>query len=484
MVPMRLPLALTALLAAVLVTACGSRPAATETSASAEVAPKDAAVWVLLDTDAGSAQWKQLTALIERIPGAEQALSSILADEGLDWKRDVLPALGPEVVVTVPGGASQAVVLTQPEDAAKLAALVEKSGAAATAEVGGWTAVGESRAALDAYLEALDDGTLADDADFQDAVAGLPEEAVARAYVDGSGLGGFAGRAAQAGAGIAGAGGLPAAAGATAGLGRLALALSAEPDGLRLTGNAELDGAAPASFAPTLLDRVPADALAAVVFRGGDLVGSQLDSLGGSSPELRAQLETGLGISLDDVAELFAGQGVLYVRSGAPIPELTLALEGAGARGQQVLGKLVQGLGGLAAAFGGTSGGLKPVTAVEDGVEVTRLALGPVAISWASVGGTLVVTTGEGGIRAFRGDGPKLPGSAGFRRAAADVTLGERTSGFAYADVAGLAALLERVGDEKSSDGLVAALGALDTLAVDTTAESGALRLDGFLRVR
>jgi hypothetical protein len=484
MTPMRLFLALTMLLAALLVTACGSEPAATETSASAEVAPKDAAVWVSLDTDTSSAQWAQLTALLERIPGAEQAFSSLLADEGLDWKRDVLPALGPEVVVTVPGGASEAVVLTQPEDEARLAAFVAKSGEAATAEVDGWTAVGESRAALDAYLEALDDGTLADDPDFRDAVAGLPEEAVAQAYVDGAGLGGFAGRAAQAGAGIAGAGGLPAAGGATAGLGRLALALSAEQDGLRLTGSVELDGAAPASFSPTLLDRVPADALAAVVFQGGDLVGSQLDTLGGS-PELRAQLEAGLGISLDDLAELFAGQGVLYVRPGAPIPELTLALEGAGARGQQVLGRLVQGLGGLAAAFGGAARELRPTSAIEDGVEVTTLELGQgLALSWASVGGTLVVTTGEAGIRAFRGDGPKLPDSAAFRRAAADVTLGDRTSGFAYVDLAGLAGLLEHVGDEKSSDELIAALGALDMLAVDTTAESGAVRLDGFLRVR
>jgi hypothetical protein len=496
MTPMRPFFALLALLVALAASGCGSEQVASDTGASADVAPKGAAVWVSLDTDTTSAQWAQLTGLIDRIPGAAKAFDAALADvgDGVDWERDVLPALGPEVVLTVPAGSPGAVVLTQPDDEAKLAELIAKSDGAVSAEVDGWTAVGESQKALDAYLEALDAGSLADDPAFGDAVSGLPEEAVARIYVDGEGLDGLAGRAAQAGSGIVGQGGAPsvgvAPAGAAGALGRLALALSAEQDGLRLTGSVDPEGALPESFAPTLLERVPADALAAVVFQGGDLVRSQLDGVAGSA-ELGRQLEQGLGISLQDVAELFANQGVVYVRPGAPIPEVTLALEGAGARGQQVIGKVVEGIGAFAAAFGGSAAALRPVTTAEDGVEVTKLELQPgVAVRWGSVDGTLVVTTGAGGIRTFRGDGAKLVDSEAFARAAADVKLGERTSGFVYADVDALVPLLEGLAEldgvsaDDGMDELLAALEAIDSLAVNTTAGSDALSLDGFLRVR
>ena len=488
MISMRQLLALLAVPAVLLASACGGEQQASSTVASAELAPRDAAVWASVDTDRSSPQWEELNALLARVPGAEKALDDLLgglaADAGLD--DDFLSAVGPELVATVPGGSSGAVLLVRPEDEAALRALVEQKDGAVTTEVEGWTAVGESQEALDAYLEGLEEGTLADDGDFREATADLPEDALARIYVDGEGLTGIADRAAKAGAGVPGVGAAPLP-GATGALGRLAVAVSAEADGLRLTGRAD-PGSTPESFVPTLLERVPADALAAAVFQGGDLVRESLEQAGGTAG-LGGGLEV-LGISLEDIAELFAGQGVLYVRPGTPIPEVTLALEGAGARGDQVLGDLVDGVGAFFSAFGGGPA-LQPVTTTEDGVRVTALELQPgVAVRWASVGGTLVVTTGAGGIRAFRGDGAKLPGSDAFARAAADVQLGDRTSGFLFADVDGLVPLLEGLAElggdagDEGFDEVVAALEAIDSVAVDAAADSGTLRFDGFVRVR
>src|SRR5262245_6171381 len=106
----------------------GAEPAA---SADAAPAPAGAAVYVTIDTDRDSAQWEQIEELLQRIPGAEQtvekALGQALGEAGLDWDADVAPALGPTVAAVLPGKSSDPVLLTQPDDDAKLAALIAKS---------------------------------------------------------------------------------------------------------------------------------------------------------------------------------------------------------------------------------------------------------------------------------------------------------------------------------------------------------------------
>jgi hypothetical protein len=494
MVRMRLLLALVAALAAFALAGCGGEETtATSDAGTATLAPRDAGVWASIDTDRASSQWQALTALLERVPGADAALDDLLAkavaEDGLDWQDDVLPALGPEVVLVVPGGSDEALVLTQPRDEAKLEALAQREQGTVVGEQDGWTVVAESQAALDAYQAALEDGSLADDAGFEDAVAGLPEEALARLYVDGAGLEGALARgAAQAGSALPGGAVVTGPlAGSTAGLGTVSAAITAEEDGLRLVALAAPETGALETFEPTLLDRVPADALLAVAFRGGEAVRSQLDQAGGGA--LGPQLEQALGLSLDDLAGLFDGEGVLYVRPGAPIPEVTLALDGAGERGVEALGRLVRGFGAL---LPGAAAGPALQTETEHGVRVTRFELQQgVAIRWASVDGTLLVTTGAGGIRSFRaGGGAKLVDSAAFEQAAADVGFTGETSGFAYADVDALVPLLEGLADMSGSTpdasfaDVAAALEAIDGLALDARPDGERVRVEGFLRIR
>jgi Protein of unknown function (DUF3352) len=460
---------------ALLAAGCGgSKPASTADDAAP--APTNAGFYATLNTDRESAQWQQVEALLERVPGAEQAVDKLLADaldeSGLDWNEDVAPALGPEVTVVLPHGSKQPVALARPEDEGKLYALVAKSDEGLAArKIDGWSAVGESEAALDAYEASLKTGTLSEQPDFVAAMADLPDDALARVYVDSSGLSGL-------GANLAGiSGALP----SVGQFGTLGLAVLAEDDGVRLTGAARQQEGLPASFAPKLLAQVPADALLAATFKGGDELTAQLQkALAGAGPMLEG-FEQALGVSLDDVVSLLSGEVVLYVRPGIPIPEVTLVLEQTNPKQRSTLDTLFRALAKAANA--------QPTPATEDGVQVTKLALGPVSVSYGAADGLLFVSTGRGGIAAFRGDNAKLVEESSFKQAADRVAYAGSTSAFAYADVDGLVPLLQGLagltgGSTSGLDDATKALGAIDSLALNVTTEGMEAKLEGFLAIR
>ena len=83
----------------------------------------------------------------------------------------------------------------------------------------------------------------------------------------------------------------------------------------------------PASFSPSLLQKVPAGAFLAGTFKGGGELTEQFrKALAGNGALLR-EFERELGITFEDVFSLFEGETVFYVRPGVPIPEITLVLE-------------------------------------------------------------------------------------------------------------------------------------------------------------
>jgi Protein of unknown function (DUF3352) len=461
---------------ALLAVGCGgSKPAATaDTDAPA---PPNAGFYATLNTDRGSAQWQQAEELLKQVPGAEGAIDKLLADAlgeaGLDWEDDVAPALGAEVAVVLPRGSSQPVALAQPEDDDELEALLEQSDEKlVTREIEGWTAVAESEATLDAYEAALKTGTLSDQPDFAEAMADLPEDALARVFVDGSGL-------SSLGANLGGiSGGLP----SLGDVGTLGLAVVAEDDGARLTGSARQQEGLPASFSPKLLPQVPADALLAATFKGGNELNAQMrKALGGAGPLLEG-FQQSLGVSLDDVVSLLSGECVLYVRPGIPIPELTVVLQQMDAKQAATLDALFRAL--------AKSANAQLTTATENGVHVTRLAFGPVSLSYGQADGLLFVTTGRGGIADFRGGNAKLIDDAAFETAAERVGYTGSTSGFVYADVDGLVPLLKGLaglaGGSSISDldELTNVLGAIDSLALNVETEGIEAKLEGFLAIR
>jgi hypothetical protein len=302
-------------------------------------------------------------------------------------------------------------------------------------------------------------------------MADLPEDALVRLFMDGSGL-------SSLGANLGGiSGGLP----SIGNLGTVGLAVVAEDDGARLTGTARQQEGLPGSFSPRLLAQVPADALLAATFKGGDELTSQVrTSLSGLGPLLQG-FERELGVSLEDAASLLAGEAVLYLRPRVPIPEVTLVLEQTDAKQVATLEALFRGLAKVA------KGQLETTT--EDGARVTRLTLGPVSVSYGAAGGRLFVTTGRGAIAAFRGDGAKLVDAPAFTSATKNVGYAGSTSGLVYADVDGLVPLLQGLaglagGSTTGLDEATKALAALDSVALNVRTEGVEAKLDGFLTVR
>src|SRR5438067_7536165 len=97
------------LLAVAAATGCGGGPKSGVSSASgASLVTANALAFVSVDSDLGSNQWKQVDSLSQKFPGRYTALAQLrqalskYAD--LDWKRDVDPALGPQVDVVVARG--------------------------------------------------------------------------------------------------------------------------------------------------------------------------------------------------------------------------------------------------------------------------------------------------------------------------------------------------------------------------------------------
>jgi hypothetical protein len=435
--------------------------AAPALGAGAEVAPASTAAFVALDTNMDSSQWEALDGLLDKFPGYATVLGKLQQGfeqkTGLSWANDVKPALGPEVDVavlpTAAGDKPDAVLLTQPDDPAKLDALLQKlssSGGPApvSAQVGGWSVIGDSQAAVDAVTNAT--AHLADDPTYQQATGRLEQDALVDAYANGA-----QGRQLLSALGHA-----------DTGSGKLVWASAdavAASDGLTLDGFVHRDGTVAPTYSSSLVDRIPADALAVVDFQAAPDASSAAPASG--SP---------LGAAVEKVAGTLGGETAVYVSPGSPLPSLTLVTHPADP--QAVLGALNDALSAVGSAAGGPSGGFG-----------LGSILGALTLSHAQVGTALVVSTSQQAVDVFTGDGPKLSADGTFQGAQQASGMPDETTGFVYADlkdavplVQGLAALAGAQSPLAGAD-----LSALRTLtAFGSGASGGVERFTVFLEVR
>jgi hypothetical protein len=398
--------------------------------------------FVAVDSDLGSGQWKQLDDLAQKFPGRDEAVAKIeqsLSKHGVDYNEDVKPALGPEVDVAIVSGgtdaSTKAVALTKPDDVGRFKALVAKLNAsdksgdrAVYREVDGWYALSDSQAAITAVLKG-DRPPLSEDATYKEAVAKLPDEALVKAFVDGSGVDALVTRKASQGASARSLG--------LDTLKYLAISASAESDGLRIQGASSGGNLGGAELASKLIDSVPGDAFAFLSFNGQGTT-AQLDKLK-SNPQVGAalaQLEAALGVPLEQVLTLLQGEVAFYARPAAVIPELTLALQPSDVRGAlSTLDKIAAHLAAEAKAHveEGTQGGHK----------VKTIAFGQFGIHYGAVGDTVVITSGVTGIADFTGSGDHLPDSADFKEAKGAAGMPDSSSGVVYIDLKNALPLLK-----------------------------------------
>jgi hypothetical protein len=443
----RLVLVALALLVSALLAGCGGGGGGSGASSSgggtpdsSDFVPAGAPAYVYVNSDTGGDQWSTLDSLSKKFPNRQQLLTQIktaMQQEGVDWETDVKPALGPEIgvgVLAIAGGGS-AVGLMQPKDDAKFQALVKKldssdptGGPTVTRKIDGWTALSDKASSIDAAAKAHDGASLADDSTFQSAMSELPDDALAKFYVDGQALKNALQNSAG-GSSFSTFSGTPR---------FIAGALEAKDDGIAFSAVAK-GGQQPetASYKPTLLDQIPSGALACVSF---DNLGKSIDQLA-SNPVVQryvGTIEQSFGVTLEQVADLFRGEGALYVRQGTPLPEITLALTTTDEQGVlATLDKLAE------RAATGLNGRVERTTI--DGVAARRIALQQFALYYGAFDGKLVITDSPTGISGLKDGGDKLSDDPVFKDAKSAAGMPDETKGFIYVNVKDTVPLVENL---------------------------------------
>ncbi len=422
-------LLLTLAVAALLLPVAGCGGASSPGAAGASVAPAGTQVFVSLDTSFDSTNWEAAHALLGKFPDGDRVIALFAGDLGgadADFEQDVKPALGPEtdfVALDLAGG-GKVVGLTQPEDRAKLDALLERShDPLVSREIGGWVAFSDSEANLDEFERLRSDGTLDADGDYQKVSGEVGDDPLAQVYVAPSA---FSAHEISYFKPLLGSD-APA----------LAFSLDAQQDGIVIEGAASpaTGDLVPDSFSAELPDQVPGGAF---VYAGtNDLerqLGTLRDVLADAAPEIERDIgraEAEIGVSLDeDVFPLFSAESALYIRPGFPIPELTIVTQVDDEQGAlAVADKLASE---VSEYYGGAE--LQPVDI--DGVQAKQLAVNELfSLYYAAFDGKLVITTSRQGIADLQTPEESLADDEAFKDATEAAGMPSETTGFLYVDL-------------------------------------------------
>jgi len=447
----------------------GTAPPAPDNAAA--FVPANAVAYVNLGTDRGSVQWKRTAAVVRKLPLLGQmrdalfsvATGSALGD--LSLQRDVLPWLGKEAAYAeLPAaGRTQSLLLLQVRNArAARASLERAAGASPTATYrgvllrqagggsvaalsGGWAFIGSDgavRAALD--TRARPSASLGESRTYDDLTNGLPSARVGNAWLSGSWLQQHAASPLAILAGAARVRGIDSAA---IGFGddghRIRVALRGRatpglPGGPGCTGEAGQSGA--------LFSKAPAHPALFVGLAGAecilrDLMSSPTSSVGRALNSFAAKSQRA-GVNMDrDLLPLLGGDSALSITPG---PTITLdAGEVPGQAALSVLGRLQPVL--IDMLNPERSGGTPDFAAqTVNGVTALTASLTPsLQLSYAAVGGDLVVSTALSGI-ADAVKGQHLAQSSDFK-----LVLGDRPkspSAVVFLDLEKLLALADQAG--------------------------------------
>jgi Protein of unknown function (DUF3352) len=418
--------ALVLVVAALSLPAVGCGEGSSPGAAGASVAPAATQVFVSVDTSFDSSEWEAGRSLLGKFPDGDRAVDWVLGElggKGVDFEEDVKPALGPETdfVALDAAGDGKVVGLTQPEDKAKLEALLGKSDEPLVSrEIDGWVAFSDTEANLDEFERLRADGTLGDDGEYQKVSGEVADDGIAHVFVAGSALGSTP---------LAGLFGSDAPS--------LALSLDPQEDGIHIEG-----AASPASgdlfadeFSAELPDQVPAGAF---LYAGASDLERQLgtlrDFLAEVAPGIERDIgraESQIGVSLDeDVFPLFSAESALYLRPGFPIPEATIVTQVDDEQGAlAVIDKLANEV----SEYYGTA----ELHSVDiEGVQAKELAVNQLfSVYYAAFDGKLVITTSRQGIADLQAEGDRLADDEAFKDATEAAGMPSETTGFLYADL-------------------------------------------------
>ncbi len=128
---------LAAIAIAIAVAGCGGGSSGTNAT-GASLVRSNVLAFVSVNSDLGSSQWRQVANLVRKFPSGNQLLTQVQtagSSQGVTYKKDIAPALGPEVDFVVSSVATSGtspssasfVVMTKPKDEGKLKKLLAKA---------------------------------------------------------------------------------------------------------------------------------------------------------------------------------------------------------------------------------------------------------------------------------------------------------------------------------------------------------------------
>jgi Protein of unknown function (DUF3352) len=401
----------------------------------AEMVPAEVPLYVSIDTNLQSEQWQAAQDLLDKFPGKERLLDELrreLASEDVNFERDVRPVLGPEIGVAWLDieDDDTFVGLMQPKDEAKLIDLLEKGDDPLVhTEVEGWTVFAETRSVLDRFRQQREGDKLSGSDAYEEAVSSLPEDALLKLY--------FGGPQVQAAIreGLTGEGVPPGLADRFEDLRSAALALTAEPTGVRLEADLvtstgfELD-----TYEPQLPEALPAGALLYVSFANLDEPTREiLETVEDFIPnfdEQRRQAEQAFGFSIEeDLLPLLEQEGAFAIYRADPLPAFVLALSDEEGRATHLLDRV----GALLEL--GDEGSTRQHRV--QGVTVKELVLPDedFSIFYAAIDGVFVASNRAESVVAVDGDREKLADDPLYQDAQERLAAEGDTIAFAYANL-------------------------------------------------
>ena len=324
----RSDLALFAALAALASVAagCGGASGGGGSSGSAAgLVPGDAVAFITVSTDTGGTQLKNAQAVLDKFPAHTKLIASLeksLASERHE-RRSARELGRPRARRRDPEGRRQACPgrLHEAEGRRRVHAALKK---AKTEQISGWTVFASTQAALDAVKNRTTN--LSDAPDYQDASKSLPGDTLASAFAGKSAFA-LAGPLADKASSQAGS---AASAIDLSKLGWVAGAVTSHDDGIEVEFHAHSTSAAVRrrELAVARRERSPAacwrrrPSTARATSRASSA--SALDAA--RRRVALTQVQKVLGVSVQDLVQAVNGPAILYVKAGAPLPEVTLVV--------------------------------------------------------------------------------------------------------------------------------------------------------------
>jgi hypothetical protein len=475
---------------AALAAGCGGGSSASS-AAGVDVAPASAPLFISVNTDFEGDQIKTFRTLLDKFPGSDGLLRMALAEleqEDFDFEQDVKPALGSELDIVLldlgPGGEApnpEVVALLQPDDPAKLDALLKKDTDGTPTvkeEVDGWTVLAESQASIDRFKQMRSGGTLGDSGRFADAMEGLPDDALARAYVNADLIlesYKAAGPALDAQAfdqlfpnGAPSVGGT----------------VSAEEGGLRFQATGKTTQPTD-TFEASLPDQLPAGAIAYIGFNNlAKGVRESLKNAGEANQQFDQQLgqaELALGLSIDrDVLPILEKEGAIAVypaASGSGVPGIQLVME---VDDQEQAIETIDKLLARAAQF---APGIPTPRSIDiGGVKAKAIEYQGTTIVYAGFDGKLVITNSTDTIEAMQAGGKKLADDQTYVSARENADVPGETSGIFYVNLNSALDLVQSLSEQPPQ--VQENVEPLDSFLLYSTADDGRVTVSGFLAIQ